>query len=245
MSKPMSASSHAEAKKKNLGQFYTTNYNYILQNIKIPICVLNSHALIVEPFAGNKDLIRFTFECAARPNVDLDPKRILAYDIDAQNSVKHSTKQSAGDNASDNLDSMGDNLDQSERIRDKCDKVRVCVRGRDTLTNAPDYKDKYIITNPPYLAKNKAKDRAREYLYKKYGTNDLYKCFIVNLIENICLGGVIIIPLNFWCSIRASDIQLRKEFLQVYEVLLINVFEEKVFHDTTYTICAVQFTARE
>ena len=29
---------------------------------------------------------------------------------------------------------------------------------RDTLLNPPDYKNKWIITNPPYLAKNKAKD---------------------------------------------------------------------------------------
>ncbi len=41
--------------KKNLGQFYTTNYKQILQNMYIPDNVSN----IIEPFAGNGDLLNF------------------------------------------------------------------------------------------------------------------------------------------------------------------------------------------
>ena len=41
--------------KSKLGQFYTTNYNYILQNFVIPIDVSS----IIEPFAGNGDLLNF------------------------------------------------------------------------------------------------------------------------------------------------------------------------------------------
>ena len=41
--------------KKEYGQFYTTNYEYILQNMKIP----NNVKDIIEPFAGNYDLIKF------------------------------------------------------------------------------------------------------------------------------------------------------------------------------------------
>jgi hypothetical protein len=37
------------------------------------------------------------------------------------------------------------------------------------------------------------------------------------------------------------DIQLRKQFLSVYNVSIVNVFEQQVFADTTYTICAFQF----
>ena len=41
--------------KKELGQFYTKNYDYILQNINIPGNISN----IVEPFAGDGDLINY------------------------------------------------------------------------------------------------------------------------------------------------------------------------------------------
>jgi hypothetical protein len=102
----------------------------------------------------------------------------------------------------------------------------------------PLYKDKFILTNPPYLARNKSINKV---IFDKYNENDLYKCFIKELLINECLGGIIIIPLNFWCSIRKNDILLRKNFLEKYLIIKINIFEEKVFEDTTYTICSCQF----
>ena len=41
--------------KQKLGQFYTTNYDYILQNLYIPENIKK----IIEPFAGNGDLLNF------------------------------------------------------------------------------------------------------------------------------------------------------------------------------------------
>ena len=106
--------------KNKLGQFYTTNYEYILQNLYIPE---NVHT-IIEPFAGNGDLIKFTntpVEC-----YDIDPKK----------------------------DS---------------------ITKRDTLKCPPTYDNKFILTNPPYLARNKCDDKS---IFDMYGENDLYKCFI-------------------------------------------------------------------
>ena len=40
-------------KKQVLGQFYTTNQEYILQDIKIPSQIKN----IIEPFTGDGDLL--------------------------------------------------------------------------------------------------------------------------------------------------------------------------------------------
>ena len=42
-------------KKKRLGQFYTTNCKYILKDLNIPPYIQN----IIEPFAGNGDLLNF------------------------------------------------------------------------------------------------------------------------------------------------------------------------------------------
>jgi len=174
--------------KHALGQFMTTNYEYILQNMHIP----NEVDTIIEPFVGNGDLLKFI--------KNKKKYKIEKYDIDKK-------------------------------------YKKICIM-RDTLDDPPDYSDKFIITNPPFLARNKSKNKK---LFDKYDVNDLYKCFIKELITNICLGGIIIVPLNFWCSIRKNDIELRKLFLDVYHIIHINIFEERVFDDTTYTISCFQF----
>jgi hypothetical protein len=174
--------------KKELGQFYTKNYDYILQNIKIPGNI-NS---IIEPFAGEGDLLDYI-------NTDDKQYNLEMYDIDPK--------------------------------RDDIIK-------KDTLMNPPDYKNQFVITNPPYLARNKSENKE---LYDKYKVNDLYKCFMLNLIETPCLGGVLIIPLNFMCSVRKNDVLLRKKFLSIYSIIQLNIFEEQVFSDTTSTVCSLLF----
>jgi len=185
-------------KKKNkitkqiLGQFYTTNQEYILQGMSIPNNIKN----IIEPFTGNGDLITFVEKEQEKNNV----KYIIeCYDIDPKKDY---------------------------------------IIKKDTIKNPPIYNNKYLITNPPYLARNKSKDKT---LFDKYGANDLYKCVIKDILTNICLGGIFIIPLNFWSSIRIADIELRKAFLEKYNIILLNIFEEQVFDNTTYTICSFQF----
>lgn len=122
-------------------------------------------------------------------------------------------------------------------IDPKCD----FIIQRDTLLNPPSYYGKYVITNPPYLARNKSNDKT---IYDKYDANDLYKCFIACVIKDVVDGGILIIPLNFWSSIRKMDIMLRKEFMNIYQVVKINIFEESVFDDTTYTVCSFQFNKK-
>ena len=177
-------------KKKELGQFYTTNYNYILQNMKIPTHEKN----IIEPFAGNGDLLNF---------IGLNSYNIECYDIEPKQSY---------------------------------------IIKRDTLLNPPSYDDKFILTNPPYLARNKNKNKE---LYNKYKCNDLYKCFLQNISSSNCNGGIIIVPLNFLCSIRKSDIYLRKLFFSKFRIIILNIFEEDVFKDTSYTVCCFQFQRKD
>jgi hypothetical protein len=191
MSAATATASKKQSQKTKLGQFYTTNYQYILTNLCIPENI--SH--IIEPFAGKGDMLQFvqqkelyTLEC-----YDIDPKKD-------------------------------------------------CIEKRDTLCNPPCYEGKFVLTNPPYLARNKCTDKS---LFDKYDVNDLYKCFIVNLIQSKAEGGIIIIPLNFWSSIRNMDVKLRQRFLNVYKVIHLNIFEEQVFNDTSYTVCAFQFELKQ
>lgn len=178
--------------KKQLGQFYTTNYKKILNGLYIPqYCASET---IIEPFVGQGDLLEFINSAGAGA--------VEMYDIDP--------------------------------------KISGTIK-RDTLLEPPDYTNKFVITNPPYLARNKNKDKK---LYDKYNTNDLYKCFIKTLLDSKPLGGILIIPLNFWCSVRKSDILLRKMFLQEFHIIRLNIFEEPVFEDTNYSVCSFLFTLR-
>lgn len=172
--------------KQNLGQFMTTNYAYILQNMSIP----DNINTIVEPFAGNGDLLNF---------FDKTKYTTICYDIEPKKDF---------------------------------------IIKRDTLNDPPSYTNTFLLTNPPYLARNKSHNKA---IFDKYDVNDLYKCVVKNLLTNTPLGGILIIPLNFWSSIRVADIDLRKQFMEKYEVIQLNIFEENVFNDTSYTVCSFQF----
>lgn len=172
--------------KQTLGQFYTTNFKYILEGMYIPENIIN----IIEPFTGKGDLLSFlsykkyNLEC-----FDIDPK------------TDYTIK-------------------------------------RDTLLEPPEYKNKFILTNPPYLARNKSKDKT---LFDLYNMNDLYKCCISELVKQDLLGGILIIPVNFWSSIRKADVSLRQKFLIKYKIVRVNIFEESVFDDTDYSVCSFQF----
>lgn len=109
---------------------------------------------------------------------------------------------------------------------------------RDTLKNPPDYHDKWVITNPPYLAKNKASDKE---IYNKYNVDDLYKAALVSILD--CAGGLIIIPTNFFTDERTGKV--RTQFLNQFKILEMNVFTEPVFETTTYSVCSFAFCRKD
>jgi hypothetical protein len=175
--------------KTKFGQFFTTNYEYILTGLKLP-----TNGVVIEPFVGGGDLLK------ALKNFN---GVIEKYDIDPKDdSVIH----------------------------------------QDTLLNPPDLTDKFVLTNPPYLARNKNEDKV---LFDKYDVNDLYKCFIKILIEQTPTEGVLIIPLNFFCSSRSNDVLLRRRFLTKYSISRLNIFEEQVFDDTTTSVCSFHFYKKD
>jgi hypothetical protein len=115
----------------------------------------------------------------------------------------------------------------------------VDILKRDTLTNPPDYSNTWIITNPPYLARNKSEKKD---VYELYDTNDLYKCFITSVVkQNNCKGGIFIIPAGFFFSPRDIDVRCRDAFMKNYKITKVKYFEETVFDDTTTTIVAFSF----
>ncbi|ABT14412.1 DNA methyltransferase [Paramecium bursaria Chlorella virus NY2A] len=174
--------------KSKLGQFFTTNADYIFKDMIIP-----ENVNIIEPFAGSMDLIRWA------------------------KTMGHS---------------VGEMYDIEPRDE--------CVVKRDTLLDPPDYHDKFVLTNPPYLARNKSVDKT---VFDKYATNDLYKIFLYTITD--CAGGLIIIPAGFFMSPRDLDIKCRNEFMSRFAIKRVNYFEERVFDDTSTTIVAILFERNE
>lgn len=105
---------------------------------------------------------------------------------------------------------------------------------QDTLAEPPIYKGKWVITNPPYLAKNKALDKN---LFNKYGLDDLYKIAIKTILDSE--GGILIIPTNFFTDERTYGI--RTEFMEQFLVEEINIYTAPVFETTTYSVSAFVF----
>lgn len=191
--------------KKELGQFYTKNAEYILKNMIIDMPQDTCRNVFVDPFAGEKDLIKWISKSCRRKGMPVE-----AYDIDPKS----------------------DNVDQ-----------------RDSLLNPPDISGKYIITNPPYRAKNKSKEKN---VFEFYKTDDMYKASIKMIMgwdiegqcyddTKACKGGIVIVPVNFFSD---RGYQLREDFMTRYKIISLNIFEETVFKDTTYTVCAFNFCRR-
>lgn len=164
---------------KQLGQFYTTNAEYITNGL---LSVFDKNSIVIDPFCGNWDLL------------DLIENEKYGYDIDPQNEL--TIKQ-------------------------------------DTLLNTMDYSNKWIFTNPPYLARNKSFDKT---IFNKYKVDDLYKAGIKSIMS--CEGGILILPINFFSSEKN---EIRNEFLQHFIIKRVNVFKQQVFEDTTYNVCAFSF----
>ena len=118
------------------------------------------------------------------------------------------------------------------------DPKRADIQQRDTLLNPPDYTGSWVLTNPPYLARNKS---AAKTVFDKYDTNDLYKCFLHSMVG--AAGGILIIPAGFFLSPRDLDVRCREVFLSKYHLLAVRYFEEDVFPDTTTTVVAIAFAA--
>jgi hypothetical protein len=171
--------------KKSAGQFYTVQSDYILSGVPHP----PKNVKVIEPFAGQGDLLSW---------IGTD-NPIEAYDIDP----KH-----------------------------------IEVQRRDTLLNPPDYDGCWVITNPPYLARNHADDKT---VFNTYESNDLYKCFMISLVNSDCLGGSVIIPVGFFLSPRDIDVSCRNAFLSKYRVVQVKYFEEDVFPDTSTTVVVISF----
>lgn len=172
--------------KKQLGQFFTTNSDYILQGLEPFI----AGKTVTDPFAGGADLIRWAKKNGA--------KSIKGFDIDK----KYIDKKN--------------------------------VFWNDSINNPLEYK--FVLTNPPYLHKNKA-DKETKKLYFNEQFEDLYQRSLFSIMNSD--EGVAIVPINFLSADNSSKI--RNIFFSKFEIVRMNYFKQQVFPDTTYNVIAFYY----
>ena len=144
-------------KKKQLGQFFTENSDYILAGLSKFV----EGKDVQDPFAGNKDLMSWAKKHGA--------KKVSGYDID----------ETLVDNKS--------------------------VFLNDSLKNPKKYK--FVITNPPYLHKNKASLETKKNYFSANNSifEDLYQVSIKSILDSE--EGIVIVPLNFLSAENSAKIR--------------------------------------
>lgn len=175
--------------KKQLGQFFTTNSDYILQGFENFI----KNKEVTDPFAGNQDLI-----CWAKKN---NCKKVIGFDVDKK----------------------------------YIDNEQVFLN--DSLNNPKKYK--FVLTNPPYLHKNKADIATKEKFFSGQSSQfeDLYQVSISSILNSE--EGILIIPLNFLCAENSKKI--RELFFNKFDIVKLNIFSQQVFADTTYNVISLYY----
>lgn len=172
--------------KKQLGQFFTTNSDYILQGLEDYIREKD----IIDPFAGGGDLILWAKQHGA--------KDIKGYDIDEQY------------------------IDNKK------------VFSNDSINNPLKYK--FVLTNPPYLHKNKADKKTKAKFFTPQ-FEDLYQISLNSIMDSE--EGIVIVPINFLSAENSKKI--RNIFFSKFEIVKINYFKQQVFPDTTYNVIAFYY----
>ena len=176
-----------DAKKRQFGQFFTTNVDFILKHLHKYVADKD----ITDPFAGAGDLLNWAQKHHCRS--------VCGYDID-QNYVQS--------------------------------KVAL----KDSIKEPANYK--FVLTNPPYLHKNKAEaDLKYRYQSEYEQFEDLYQISLNSLLE--ADEGIVIVPLNFLSADNAKKI--RTKFLSRFKIVELNLFTKQVFQDTTYNVIAFYF----
>jgi hypothetical protein len=175
--------------KKQLGQFFTTNADYILSGFS----KLVKNKNVSDPFAGSGDLMFW-----ARNN---GAKTITGFDVD---------------------DRYANNL---------------TILKNDSINNPKKYN--FILTNPPYLHKNKADQNTKEKYFSGQNSSleDLYQVSLKSILNSD--EGVVIVPLNF-LSAENSE-RIRRMFLEKFYITRVNIFTEQVFSDTTYNVISFHY----
>ena len=161
--------------KQKHGQFFTTNASQLLEGFEDDV----KGKCVIDPFAGNKDLIDWAMSHGA--------VNCKGFDIFP---------------------------------------VHKDIIKNDSLMEPPDYTDLFLISNPPYLSKNKNKNKE---VYDKWKESDYYKCHMASFFPTL-KEGILILPSNF---LSESHHSTRTKFFRNYGIRKAKYFYYQVFPNAT------------
>ncbi len=92
-----------------------------------------------------------------------------------------------------------------------------------------------IVTNPPYLSRNKNKDKLP---YVQWDQSDLYKCHLASIVASDIRQGILVLPSNF---ISESNSKIRDLFFNKFRLGFLRYYRVPVFDDATTGICVIYF----
>jgi len=120
------------------------------------------------------------------------------------------------------------------------DPVYPKVIKNDVFESKIHYAGCYVVTRVPQLKKSESLNKD---VFIRYGTDNLYKCFINFLIADQPQGGIITVPLSFLNGTRESEIKRRLNFFIIFKVIRFNVFDintiviqfiKRTYYDSSY-----------
>lgn len=147
-------------------------------------------------------------------------------------------------NVTDPFAGSGDLINWARK--NKCKKIigydndRKYVNNKDIFYNdSINNKKKYefVLTNPPYLHKNKATREIKNKYFQGRDFEDLYQISINSIMDSE--EGIVIVPLNFLSAKNSRKI--RKIFFSKFKIEKLNIFTEQVFPDTTYNVISFYY----
>lgn len=168
------------------GSFFTRNAEKLLQGFED----MAKGAQIVEPFAGDGDLVEWCLRHGA--------KSVEQYDLSPRSES---------------------------------------VQQNDSIAN-PILDRPVVVTNPPWLARNRNKDKAH---YEQWGQDDLYKCHLAALTTSKVERGILVLPANFLSEARGKA---RKTFFGTFRILRAKYYRIPVFADASAAVCVLVFERR-
>ena len=105
----------------------------------------------------------------------------------------------------------------------------------DSLMNPLPMGDYFLLTNPPYLHKNKSKDKEP---FDKWGWENLYKCHLASVIEQDVKEGLMVLPANFICE---QNPRMRHLFFSKYSIERLVYWEDQILDDVSIALVCFYF----
>lgn len=201
-------------KQHKLGQHYTNKKIY--DNHKT-IVLNNKDKIIVDPYVGEGNLIMFFLDSLTNEEAikKINNKEIYGFDIDLNNleiiKNKIFEKYNIEKNILDEIFFYNDSLLNNPLIDIESENI-------------------FLITNPPYLAKNHVKKLYKDDFEKYFLNNNYIDYFEIALNLFKEYNGLWIVPSNFLISEFFKN--ARKKILEKKEFKEIYIYEEQMFDNT-------------